>query len=395
MNGAEGVLVVNIGVACLFSGGYAILAIANPSQRAALGFAVCYLIGMVSPLSDLAAGSLGAPVVTEWISYVSFLMATLSVSIAYPLFHGAKAPWWAVSVILALGLLSRASLNPEPQETLAYGLAYQIPFALAAVLAARTVLKLEVGGRPLTLALGAVFALIAANLMIKPVLSLAFGAGRTLATYTQSPYAMVSQVSTGILLLAAGLLMLLIVAQKAITESQVASETDPLSGLLNRRGFDRLAQTLVSGAQAAGRPVSAAVFDLDHFKHINDVHGHEVGDAVIAATASVLRGGAPAGALVCRMGGEEFALLLQGLSAAETRRRIEPLRAALSSLPLDLPRVTASCGIAQRRPDETLSDLMRRADIAAYEAKRTGRDRLCEAADETDGVVFNLSRLAR
>jgi len=395
VSGAEGVLIVNVCVALLFAAGYTVLALANPSQRAALGFAVCYLIGMLAPLADLATPRVGAPVITEWISYLSFLLATLSASVAYPIFHRRPAPWPAVGAIMAVGLMSRTAIGIEPRDTLLYGLSYQLPFALAAILGAHVVLSIRVGARPLVVALGGVFGLIAAVDLAKPFLAVGLAEGRTLESYVQSTYALVSQVSSGVLLLAAGLLMLLIVAQKAITESQIAAETDPLSGLLNRRGFDRLAQEMVAAAQVSGRPVSAAVFDLDHFKQINDRHGHEVGDAVIAAAADVLRSGAPATALVCRMGGEEFALVAPDLSPAEARRRIELLRARLPALPAGLPAVTASCGISQLRPGEPLADLMRRADLAAYQAKHEGRDRLCQAPDEDgwdggDRVVVSL-----
>jgi diguanylate cyclase (GGDEF)-like protein len=132
------------------------------------------------------------------------------------------------------------------------------------------------------------------------------------------------------------------------------------------------------------------MFDLDHFKLINDRHGHAVGDAVIAAAAAILREAAPEGALVGRMGGEEFALLLGGLSATEARWKVEWLRTRLSGLPADLPPVTASCGIAQLRPGEALTELMRRADHAAYDAKRCGRDRLCESVEDGEGAVVNL-----
>ncbi|MEI9981947.1 MAG: GGDEF domain-containing protein [Aliidongia sp.] len=104
-----------------------------------------------------------------------------------------------------------------------------------------------------------------------------------------------NQASTGVLLLAAGIFLLLVVAQRAINESQLASETDPLSGIANRRGFDRLALEALSRAQRMSLPVSVAIFDLDHFKRINDTFGHSSGDAVIVAFARLLRATAPAG----------------------------------------------------------------------------------------------------
>lgn len=386
MSGAEGVLILNVGVAALFVAGYMILALSNPSQRRALGFAACYAMGMVTPLCSLATPRLGMPVITEWVGYLSFLLATASISIAYPAFHNRPAPWRAVAALFAGGVAILAVIGVEPRDTLAYGLAYQLPFAVAAVLAAHTVLSLRVGARPLTLALASVFSLVAGIHLAKPALAIALGSGQTMETYAQTAYALVSQLASGILLLAAGLLLLLIVAQKAITESQVASETDALSGVLNRRGFDRLARARVAAAQASRRPLAAAMFDLDHFKQINDRHGHEAGDAVIAATASALRAGAPADALVGRMGGEEFAVVFEAASPAEARRLVERLRTRLAAPSTTLPPVTASCGVALLRQNETLADLMRRADQAAYRAKREGRDRTCVSEEDGERV---------
>ena len=91
MSGAEGVLAVNIGAGALFAAGYAVFALTNRQHRAALGFSVSYLIGIMSPASDLMAPIVGAPAVTEWASYASFLLATLSSSITFSLFHGRRS----------------------------------------------------------------------------------------------------------------------------------------------------------------------------------------------------------------------------------------------------------------------------------------------------------------
>jgi diguanylate cyclase (GGDEF)-like protein len=378
MSGAEGVLAVNIGAASLFAAGYAIFALANRTHRAALWFSVSYLLGMLSPIGDLLSPMIRQPVLMEWFSYATFLIATLSISATFSLFHGRAPAWRPILAILATGLVLRAAIGIDPRDSLGYGLAYQLPFALAAAQAIRTVLAID-RHRPLHLALAGVFAVIAVNFATKPFLALAFGAGRTLSDYTQTTYALISQASTGILLLAAGLVLLLIVAQKAILESQLASEVDPLSGVFNRRGFDRLAQDAMARAIQAGRPLSVAVFDLDLFKRINDTFGHAVGDAVIAGFAARLRELAPATA-IGRMGGEEFAVLFENLSAeeaglcAEGVRRL-PRGAAAS----DLPVFTVSGGVAQLRRGESFADLMRRADAASYRAKNGGRDRICQS----------------
>jgi len=267
-----------------------------------------------------------------------------------------------------------------PPNTLVYGIAYQLPFTLAALLATRTVLAVR-PHRALHLALAGVFGLIAAHFMAKPSLAVAFSPGASPGDYAHTVYALLSQASSGVLLLAAGIFLLLVVAQQAIRESQLASETDPLSGIANRRGFDRLAQEALSRAQHRRLPVSVAIFDLDHFKRINDTFGHSTGDAVIVAFARLLRATAPDGSVVGRQGGEEFVLLIAGATVRTAWLAADAIRIATAQqTDGDLPSVTVSGGVAQLRRGETLSELLRRADQASYQAKRDGRDRICMAA---------------
>lgn len=220
MTGAEGVLIVNIGLAVVFAVGYAILAFSQPSQRSALGFSASYVVGLLSPLSDLLAPVVGHPALSEWASYVSFLLATLSISLTFNWYHGWRAPWRAALAILAAGLVLRAAIGVAPRDTLAYGLAYQTPFVLAAALAMRTVLAVE-PHRPLPRVLAGIFGLIALDFLTKPFLALALGSGRTLTSYHSSLYAVASQASTGLLLLAAGIVLMLVVAKATATASRL------------------------------------------------------------------------------------------------------------------------------------------------------------------------------
>ncbi len=389
MSGAEGVLVVNIAVASLFAMGYAVIALANASQRAALGFSVSYLLGMIAPITDFLAPLLHGPVWLEALGYLSFMSATLSISATFSLYHRRRPPWALILTIMIGGLTMRILTWDLSRDSLAFGMAYQVPFALASILATRTVLSIS--ARPMHLALAGIFAVIAAHFMVKPFLAMAFGQGRTFSDYVRTPYALFSQASSGVLLLAAGLIVLLIVAQKAITEQQQASETDPLSGLANRRGFDRLAQDVVVRAARGGLPVSAVMFDLDHFKSVNDGFGHAMGDAVIAAFAGLLRGAAPAAAVVGRQGGEEFVMLIEGATAESAWLAAEAIRVRTAQgVGVDLPAMTVSGGVAQLRPGETVGELLRRTDQATYQAKNSGRDRICQAeaaVKDGDNVV--------
>lgn len=157
------------------------------------------------------------------------------------------------------------------------------------------------------------------------------------------------------------------------------AETDPLTALLNRRSLKEKAEALIAAADCDGGAISLFVIDLDHFKQVNDRHGHPAGDAVIRAFADLLLGHMRAGHLVGRLGGEEFAVVLPGTDADEAKRIgerfLKLLRATHLPVSEDLDlQVTASLGIATRLAGETIGDLIARADQQLYRAKNDGRD---------------------
>jgi diguanylate cyclase (GGDEF)-like protein len=393
-------MAVNIALGSLFAAAYAIIAFSNKSQRRALLFSVGYLLGMVEPVCDLLTPLMGKPELLDSIGYASFLSALLSISATFSVFWRRPSPWPQILLILAVGLVARILISSLPPNTLVYGIAYQLPFTLAAILGTHTVLAVRPRGA-LHLALAGVFGLIAAHFMVKPFLAVAVSPGAPLKDYAHTAYALFSQAGSGVLLLAAGIFLLLVVAQRAISELQLASETDPLSGVANRRGFDQLAQDAVSRALHVGLPVSAATFDLDHFKRINDTFGHATGDAVIVAFARLLRETAPVGSVVGRQGGEEFALLIPGATAQMAWLAADMVRIATAQqIGGDLPPVTVSGGVAQLHPGETLSELLARADQAAYQAKQGGRNRTCMAVEalaknDATGTVSILQSIAK
>lgn len=157
------------------------------------------------------------------------------------------------------------------------------------------------------------------------------------------------------------------------------SHTDALSGLLNRRGFEERATLLAKVRQNDFKPISLVLVDIDHFKTVNDQHGHAMGDAVIAAFSRLLAHMGPSDALTGRMGGEEFAVLLPGCDIASARLFAEGVRTTLANgrlegVPDSVGRITASFGVGTVDSDESLDGLMTRVDEALYQAKRGGRD---------------------
>jgi diguanylate cyclase (GGDEF)-like protein len=175
------------------------------------------------------------------------------------------------------------------------------------------------------------------------------------------------------------------------TQLTQLAERDPLTGLYNRRVLmTRLEAELQRHARLA-RPLSAILFDIDHFKQVNDDHGHAVGDRVlqqVGATAQRLLRGSD---ILARYGGEEFVVLLPGAPVGAAIRVAERIRAALGDTPemsvggVRFPRVTCSFGVAAATSlTETAGDLLRAADASLYAAKRGGRDRVCaDSADAT------------
>ncbi len=153
--------------------------------------------------------------------------------------------------------------------------------------------------------------------------------------------------------------------------------TDPLTGVGNRRMLELRLDDEILRAQRYHRALTAVYFDLDHFKKVNDHHGHDVGDAVLRQVADSLNANLRQSDHVARLGGEEFVVLLTetGLDAALTL--VERMRAAVAALSVPglNQRITVSAGLAQWREGDTAEALLRQADQALYRAKQTGRDR--------------------
>jgi diguanylate cyclase (GGDEF)-like protein len=171
--------------------------------------------------------------------------------------------------------------------------------------------------------------------------------------------------------------------QRLLASTQALSSTDPLTGLWNRRFLVQQAPRVWRQARRDGTRVTAMVLDLDHFKRLNDAHGHAAGDAVLRAVSDSLSATVRPADVLARTGGEELVVLGLVGDAAEAHHLAERLRAAVAASSTDGGhRVTASIGIALTRPvdgedtADALWKLIDRADAAMYEAKQQGRDRV-------------------
>jgi diguanylate cyclase (GGDEF)-like protein len=162
---------------------------------------------------------------------------------------------------------------------------------------------------------------------------------------------------------------------RIMAETQLQAMTDGLTGLMNRRSFENRARILRSN----GEDYALVMADLDHFKGLNDAHGHETGDRALRVFAETLRESVRTEDLVCRYGGEEFAVLLPGVDLAEAVEVMERVRVALARVTRrgDVPSFTASYGVAESSVSADLDDLFLRADRALFAAKDAGRDCIC------------------
>lgn len=196
---------------------------------------------------------------------------------------------------------------------------------------------------------------------------------------------------SGLLLLAIGAYSSLAMRRAIEREQAIRAEldrvatTDELTGLANRRelfsGLDRM----IAASRRSGRPVAVAVLDLDHFKLVNDAHGHPVGDEVLRRVAEMARLLLRQQDLVGRIGGEEFLIAFPDCPATEAVAACERLRQGIAALPVLLPNgvalsVTISSGVAQLAAEDDRKTIIARADEALYQAKKAGRDQVRLAA---------------
>lgn len=173
-----------------------------------------------------------------------------------------------------------------------------------------------------------------------------------------------------------------------LIQTRQAASTDTLTGIANRKAFDaKIKRTVVQSKSDPKLTFSLIMLDVDHFKRFNDTHGHRMGDHVLRLVGRLLSDNVKGRDTPARYGGEEFAIILAdadlnaGLTVAEQiRGRLCTQRVIRRGTGETIGQITISAGVAQYRPGESGASLIERADAALYEAKRSGRNRVCPAA---------------
>lgn len=224
-------------------------------------------------------------------------------------------------------------------------------------------------------------------------------AARDAAALPAQNYAFLSMVLTGLGVIGGALLIYPTIARAAVEQGNLrrmtetlsvrsqtlehAAVTDGLTGMHNRRYFDDALREYLTAFKRIGKPIGMIVLDLDHFKQVNDTHGHDVGDEVLRQVAGCLQEFTRYHDVVARLGGEEFAILSPNIGQRQLFDLAERIRRAVSQLAITTGnvtvRVTLSAGVAIWDGKETGESLYRRADTQLYDAKRSGRNRVSAA----------------
>lgn len=372
MNSAAFLLAINFSIGISF--GAAFLAISWKSGFAiGLWCALGFFSASLTTLIESLAQTIPSPHLTSTLSFSSLLLALTLISVGLSQHFGVKrlisalVLWWAVCSIYNAEVTFYLK-----RGTWAQGIGYQLPFA-ATLVAGCFIVLCKARRRTAALTLAAVLGLSAVQFLSKGILSALAGQDVGIKTYLLSEYAFYSQTAGGILSIFLGLSLVGLIVGEVMERTRNQFELDHLSGMLTRGAFMARAQKALTRAQT---PI-VVLCDLDHFKSINDRFGHAAGDEVIQKFGKIVMH--HLNSRCCgRVGGEEFCVLFTDVPLETAITRIASLRNHLREARYDLVSadriITASFGIAVGEPRESLAEMLRRADIALYAAKRKGRD---------------------
>jgi len=384
MSGAAFILIINLAVAGLFCVSFLLIAAYDRRYRSARWFAGAYAFGMAYATLEFLLPTFANVSVGVFLGHQAFLFSCLLLNIGLARRYETTPPGLTLLAAVIASVAAGILLQDLPRDTLLRNVLYQGPYVLMQTIGLFIVLRASAtrpaGRRGIDTALAAFLGFSALHFLSKSFLAVLLGNGATAQDYLSTTYAMASQTMGAVVVVATALILLAALGLDIVRDMTARSETDSLSGLLNRRGFEGRLADIVERRPVDGTPISLVICDLDHFKKINDTWGHAAGDRVIAAFAATLRDGAAGHHVLGRIGGEEFAVLLPGCTLAAGRLFAEAARTAFSSrgidgFPPDL-RFTASFGVAEIAPAESAAALQSRADAALYAAKRAGRDRV-------------------
>lgn len=379
MGSAVFILAINISVAILLATAFFLVGLYDRGQSASRWLAFAYLCGVGYYAVEAAIPFFVDATLPVVFGFALFLGATVLFNVGVSRKYGVSCPWRLMAALFVVSVAGVAAVQELPRHAFPRMMAYQAPFAVMQIIAVAIVLSGRTR-RPIDTAFAVLLAASALHFILKPFLAQAVGGwGENPQAYLSSNYALFSQTAGAVFGMAVALTMLVILIRDTLLEMAARSETDALSGLLNRRGFERRADVAMMAAVDQGLPVSLVIADIDHFKSVNDTRGHAAGDEalkrLVECCGPVLR----PGDLLGRFGGEEFAVLLPETNPYSAVAIAERLRVAIEAAAVEHEgtgfHITASIGVSAVGADGVHAALSR-ADAALYAAKHAGRNRV-------------------
>ncbi len=385
MSSASFVLLINLGLACLFAGLLLWVGQKSPDPRSARWFAASFAVGGFAVAIELFSRGIytgDALHLFQVAGYAGYILGAMfqTVGIAYRL--KSQTQWkFLLAVLVAALVAEQSGMNVRSDGPFQLWVHF-LPFALSFGAGAWCAFSQREQVAAIDQLLGGLFALSAVQYFTIPLVTLFVGMpGAEPDAYLSSQFAAWSQMTGSLVAMALGLTVLVAHFLDMLNKKTMESMTDPLTGLLNRRGFDtRIARHVERGGTAL------AICDIDHFKNVNDSYGHYVGDNLLLAIAELFQSAEATGVIVSRMGGEEFYLLIPRATESSAHLLSEGLRLCVQTirvtgLPVD-HAVTCSFGVAEQLENEPFDQLVKRADAALYRAKQGGRNRVMLASKQ-------------
>lgn len=386
MNGALFLLTVNFLIAQLFCVFFLVISRRSRIPAAGRWFAAAFATASLSAIFEIVIRYADFDRLASFGAFSSVLVGLVMIRVGLGRLYAVPSSVLAMTALLGASLPLNLMIYDLPRGTFYHSFGYQMPFAIAELICAVAVYR---SGRRETAdrVLIGLLLLAAGNFASKVYFAVKFSGGSTAQSYLSSVYALVSQSLSAVLVVATGLTLLAVIVVEIMDDAKANSEIDPLSGLFNRRGFNERVNQILSRPMST-YPHCVILCDLDHFKAVNDTHGHAAGDQVIMALGRMLREHAPPEAICARFGGEEFAIFLPSTGETTGYLFAQGLRNSFSALAFaglpDTVRLTASFGVcALAAAGDPILDAINGADAALYDAKKSGRNRVNRTRNAT------------
>lgn len=344
----------------------------NRSLNYILVFCTSYAVRALCFVLFYFAFSMGNDTI-RFSANVLLMLAVVLLSVGLSVRRGQEPRYGTLSTIAAITLALLCYGQFIEPNLLARVIILNFGLAVVSLMMLLDVSKAS-GRTPVEQVLVGLLLVSCAGFLLRPLFLIASGVP---GEQSEGAYWLVVSISDALICAMTAVGIFAVVASDLMDGIKSDAQIDTLSGLFNRRGFEPRAIDALA-RQTINAPAAMIMSDLDHFKSINDRFGHSGGDRLIQRFSEVLKETAPRDAVMARVGGEEFAIVLPPGAAVAAHRLAEDVRSAFKQIASDIvageANPTASFGIAIARENEDLRTLMERADRALYQAKNDGRD---------------------